>query len=128
VTAGRTSARDRTSGPHRASVGWWRAGLALAVLVLLVVLYDPTQPSMGGLSSAPGLDKLVHASVFALVMVVGRRARLPRVPLLLLTVVQAPVSELVQATLLPQRSGDPLDVLADLVGCLLGWWLTRERR
>jgi VanZ family protein len=106
----------------------WRAVLALAVLVQLVVLYNPTQPSVGGLASVPGLDKLVHATVFALVMVAGRRARLPRLPLLVLTVVQAPVSEAVQAGLLPHRSGDPFDVVADLVGCLLGWWLTRERR
>jgi hypothetical protein len=126
--AGRTSAGDRTPSPRPVASGWWRAGLALAVVVQLVVLYNATQPSVGGLASVPGLDKLVHAAVFASVMAAGRRARLPRVPLLVLTVVQAPVSELVQAGLLPRRSGDPFDVVADLAGCLLGWWLTRERR
>ena len=126
--AGRTSAGGRTPSPRPSATGWWRAGLAVAVVVQLVVLYDPTQPSVGGLASVPGLDKLVHATVFALVMAAGRRARLPRLPLLVLTVIQAPVSEVVQAVLLPQRSGDPFDVLADLTGCLLGWWLTRERR
>lgn len=125
---GRTSAGDRTPRPRPRVRPLWRAVLALAVLVQLVVLYNPTQPSVGGLASVPGLDKLVHASVFALVMVAGRQARLPRLPLLVLTVVQAPVSEAVQAGLLPHRSGDPFDVVADLAGCLLGWWLTRERR
>lgn len=125
--AGRTSVRHDPSRPALGAA-WWRSALALAVLLQLVVLYDPSQPSVGGLAGVTGLDKIVHAGVFALVMVAGRGARLPRVPLLLLTVVQAPVSEVVQATLLSHRDGDPWDVVADLAGCLLGWWLTRERR
>jgi VanZ family protein len=128
TSGGRTSARRPVPRPRPTARGWWRAGLALVVLVQLVVLYDPTAPSVGGLESVPGLDKLVHAGVFALVVLVGRRAGLGRLPLLLLTVVHAPVSEGVQALLLPSRTGDPWDVVADLAGCLLGWWLTRERR
>jgi VanZ family protein len=129
VTAsGRTSVPDGPPGPRTAARGWWRAGLALAVAVQLAVLYDPSAPTVGGLASVDGLDKVVHAVVFTAVMVAGRRARLPRYPLLALTVVQAPLSEIVQATALPGRSGDPLDVLADLTGCVLGWWLTREPR
>jgi VanZ family protein len=100
----------------------------LVVLVQLAVLYDPSPPSVDGLATVTGLDKVVHLGVFALVMAAGRVARLPRPWLLLLAVVQAPVSEIVQATLLPGRQGDPWDVVADLTGCLLGWWLTRERR
>jgi hypothetical protein len=100
----------------------------LAVLLQLAVLYTPTEPSIGGLSGAHGLDKLVHASVFALVMVAGRAARLPRPWVALLTVVQAPLSEVVQATVLSHRDGAPWDVVADLAGCMLGWWLTRDRR
>lgn len=128
TAGGRTSTRTPVPRPRATAAGWWRAGLALAVLVQLVVLYDPTAPSVGGLESVGGLDKLVHAGVFALVVVAGRRAGLPRLPLLLLSVVHAPVSEAIQVVLLPARTGDPWDVVADLVGCLLGWWLTRERR
>jgi hypothetical protein len=128
VTERRTSAGTPVRRPGPGARGRWRVGLVLAVLVQLVVLYDPTAPSVGGLASVAGLDKLVHAGVFALVMVAGRRAGLPRLPLLLLTVVQAPVSEVAQALVLPARTGDPWDVVADLAGCLLGWWLTRERR
>ncbi|HET8615388.1 MAG TPA: hypothetical protein VFL94_07670 [Actinomycetales bacterium] len=102
--------------------------LLVAVLVQVAVLYSPQQPSVGGLSAVTGLDKVVHVGVFALVMVAGRTARVPRALLLALTVVQAPLSEIAQATLLPHRSGDPWDVVADLAGCLLGWLLTRERR
>ena len=40
--------------------------------------------------------------------------------------VQAPVSELLQWTVLPHRSGDLLDLGADLVGCALGWWVARR--
>jgi VanZ family protein len=125
-TATGTPSRDRRS--DRIPGPWLRALLLVAVLVQLAVLYSPEQPSVGGLASVSELDKVVHASVFALVMVAGRAVRLPRVPLLLLTVVQAPLSEVVQATLLSHRSGDPWDVVADLAGCALGWWLTRERR
>ncbi len=128
TAGGRTSTRQRPPAPGPSALGWRRAALGLVVLLQLVVLYLPSQPSVGGLAGVTGLDKVVHLGVFALVMVAGRLARLPRAWLLLLTVVQAPVSEIVQATLLPGRQGDPWDVLADLAGCLLGWWLTRERR
>lgn len=35
----------------------------------------------------------------------------------------AVVSEIVQGALLTDRSGDPYDVVADLLGALLGWWV-----
>ena len=40
----------------------------------------------------------------------------------------AVVSELVQALLLTERSGDLLDVLADAVGAAAGWALARRLR
>ena len=123
---GRTSVSGRPASSGGLVQGWRRWALVLAVLLQLAVLYDPRAPSVGGLADVAGLDKVVHAGLFALVMVAGRAAHLPRVPLLLLTVVQAPLSEIVQWTLLPHRSGDPWDVVADLAGCLLGWWLTRR--
>ncbi len=102
----------------------WQGRLLVAVVaVQLVVLYAPRAPSTGGV---PGLDKLVHVLLFALVTAVGLRAPVPRWLVLVLTVVHAPVSELVQARLLPGRSGDPLDLLADLTGCALGWWVLRR--
>ena len=93
--------------------------LALVVLLQLAVLYAPGDavPSAG--LQVPGLDKLVHAAVFALPAALIRTARLGRLPLVLLAL-HAPVSELLQLTLVPHRTGDPWDVAADLVGLLAG--------
>ena len=51
------------------------------------------------------------------------QARFGRSPAVLTAVVgYAVVSEVVQGLLLARRSGDPLDVVADLLGVALGWW------
>ena len=91
------------------------AGVAL--LLQLVVLYAP---SGGGAAPFPYVDKLVHASVFALPVLLGLLARLPLIPVAAVLALHAPVSEVVQGTLLPQRSGDPWDAVADLAGVALG--------
>ena len=90
---------------------------AVALLVQLAVVYAP---SAGGAPAVPHLDKLVHASVFALPVLFGLLARLPLVPVVAVMALHAPVSEVVQGTLLSQRSGDPWDAVADLVGVVLG--------
>lgn len=90
---------------------------AVALLVQLAVVYAP---SAGGAPGVPHLDKLVHASVFALPVLFGLLAGLPLVPVVAVMALHAPVSEVVQGTLLPQRSGDPWDAAADLVGVALG--------
>ena len=91
--------------------------LGFAVLVQLVVLYAPSGPSA---PPFPGSDKLVHALVFLVPVAVALLAGLP--PRLVVAVFagHAVVSEVVQGALLPTRSGDPLDVVADLVGVGLG--------
>ena len=100
---------------RRAAVARW--ALAAAVLVQLVVLYAPRAPSTGG---APGVDKAVHLLVFAAVAVTGRAAGV-RLPLLVgLLLAHAVVSEAVQHWLLPGRSGDWRDAVADAAGVLVG--------
>ena len=64
--------------------------------------------------------RLVHAAVFGAVAWAGCRAGVPHRVLVPLLVAQAVVSEVVQARLLAGRSGDPADVVADLVGTGLG--------
>lgn len=90
---------------------------AATVVVQLVVLYWPRAGSGGAVA---GLDKVVHVAVFAAVgtsaVLAGARAGL----VLMLLLGHAVVSELVQAGLLTQRSGDPWDVVADAVGAALG--------
>lgn len=101
--------------------GWWDVSLwvLLAVTLLLqgVVLYAPQAP---GESPFPSADKVVHLVVFAApaaVAVLGGIS--PRLVVGVLAA-HAVLSEVVQATVLPGRSGDPLDVVADLVGIALG--------
>ena len=68
----------------------------------------------------PNFDKLVHSTIFALPVMFALLARLPLWPVVAVVGLHAPVSELIQWRLLPHRSGDPWDVVADLVGVTLG--------
>ena len=97
--------------------------LVAAVLLQLVVLYAPS----GAGPSTVNADKLVHFAIFALVAWAGRRVGLPLVPLVVVLVAHAVLSEVVQATLLDERSGDPWDVVADVVGIGVGVLLPTRR-
>lgn len=90
---------------------------AVALLVQLTVVYAP---SGGGAAPFPHVDKLVHATVFAVPVFFALLARLPFVPVVAVMAAHAPMSEVVQATLLPHRSGDPWDAVADVVGVGVG--------
>lgn len=96
---------------------WARAAFVAAVAANLVVLYWPRQVSDGGI---PYADKVVHVAIFAVVVVTGAFAGVPLAWLVGLLVVNAVGSELVQHWLLANRSGDPADVAADLVGVAVG--------
>ena len=91
--------------------------LAIALLVQLVVLYAPSGPSV---SPFPGSDKVVHVLVFLVPVTVALLAGLPSRLVVGVFAAHAVVSEVVQHVLLPARSGDWLDVVADLVGVGLG--------
>jgi VanZ family protein len=107
----------------RSQLRWLLFLVALAVQ--LVALYAPRTPSEG---SGWGLDKVVHAGLFAVVVWTGRRAGLPPVWLVLLCALHGPVSELVQAHFLPHRDGTVGDALADLTGTAIGALLPIRRR
>ena len=95
-----------------------RTAFVVLVVVQLVALYWPRVATEGPVT---GTDKLVHALLFALPTWVAVRARWRATWLVVgLVALHAPVSELVQHYLLPHRSGDLTDVLADLVGVVLG--------
>jgi VanZ family protein len=93
----------------------------VTVLLSLYVLFWPS--SAGSDVRIPGADKLVHAGLFLLLAVTARLrfGALPRV--LAAVLVYAALSELVQALLLVQRSGDLLDLVADAAGATAGWLL-----
>ena len=97
--------------------------LAVAVAVQLVVLYSPSAPSD---PLFPGSDKVVHVLVFAVPVTVALLAGGPLRLVVAVFAAHAVLSEVVQGAALPTRSGDALDVVADLVGVavgVLGWVL-----
>lgn len=106
-----------------------RLGFGLAVLVSLVVLFLPGSDVP---SAPPGVDKVVHLAVFALLGATGRWARIPPLPLVGGLAVYAVGSELLQGVLPIERDAEVLDAVVDCVGVSLGIaghaLLTRGRR
>ena len=97
-------------------------GVALAAFVGLVLLqlaavYWPRVDVQGPVSWT---DKVVHVTLFAAPTVAGLLARVRPAYVVTALAVHAPVSELVQHFLLPNRSGDVWDAVADLSGVVLG--------
>ena len=93
---------------------WVFAGL---VVVQLLAVYWPRVEVEGPVSWS---DKVVHVLLFLLPTLAGLLAGLRPAWLVGLVALHAPVSELVQHFLLPNRSGDVWDAVADLSGVVLG--------
>ena len=113
-----TAAEVQTAA--RAAAGRRRAllaGFALAIVLQLVALYAP---STGDAPSIPGADKLVHLGIFLLPALLGVLAGVRPLWLGLALVAHAGASEVVQHLLLPERSGDVWDAVADVVGVGIG--------
>jgi len=102
-----------------------RAAFAVAVLVSLAVLFAPAADVP---SSPPGVDKLVHATLFGALALTGRWAGVARGLLAPVLVFYAAASEVIQGMI--GRDAAVGDLLADVVGVLLGllvWrWLARR--
>ena len=96
----------------------WRSAFLFACVVNLVGVYAPAQP--GPSVSLPYADKVAHVLLFAAVAWTGRKVGLRALVLGIVLGLHAVTSEILQGTLLPERSGDPFDVLANLVGIGLG--------
>jgi hypothetical protein len=102
-----------------------RGVFAVVVLVSFAVLFAPAPD----VPPAPyGIDKLVHASLFAALALSGRWAGVGRVVLFAVLVVYAAASEVIQSLI--GRDAAVGDLLADVVGVVLGlllWrWLGRR--
>ncbi len=97
----------------------WFLVFGVSLAVQLIVVYAPDGPAGPQIN---GLDKVIHVFIFAVpalaALMVGIRARWA----LGILAVHAPVSELIQDLVLTHRSGDVLDVMADLSGVVLGGW------
>ena len=102
-----------------------RGAFAVAVLVSLAVLFAPASDVP---ASPPGVDKVVHASLFLALALTGRWAGVARVVLAPVLVLYAAASEVVQGLI--GRDAAVGDWVADVVGILLGlllWqWLARR--
>ena len=90
---------------------------ALTVVVQLCAVYWPRVDVQGPVTWT---DKVVHVLLFLAPTVVGLLVGLRPPYVVGALALHAPVSELVQHVLLPGRSGDVWDAVADLSGVVLG--------
>ena len=93
---------------------WLFALSVLAVAGHLLALYWPGSPEPG--FDLPGADKVVHVLLFGVPVYLLGRLTGRRWLVAGCFAAHAVVSELVQHWFVPYRSGDPLDLLADLAG------------
>jgi VanZ family protein len=116
-----------TGRSSRGRVVLGRLAFGAVLLLSLVVLFAPGSD----VPPAPhGVDKLVHAALFAGLALTGRWAGLPGRPLVAGLAAYAAASELIQTVAALQRDGSVWDWLADLAGILLGLllWAALIRR
>ena len=76
-------------------------------------------------------DKVVHVILFAVPVLIAPLAGVSWRVAAAVMAAHAPISELIQHLWLPGRTGDPWDVVADLVGvtgAALTWWFVGRRR
>ncbi len=105
-----------------------RTAFAVAVLVSLAVLFAPAADLP---TAPPGVDKLVHGALFAVLALTGRWAGIARSPLAAVLVLYAAVSELLQGVAVLDRSPSVADWVADVAGLLTGlllWGVLVRRR
>ena len=95
----------------------WLVALCIAMVMQLLALYSPEVP--GG-PQIPGLDKVVHISIFAVPVLAALMAGISAPLALGVLAVHAPVSELIQHFALSHRAGDVVDMMADLAGVVIG--------
>ena len=122
-----TSSPPSTASPWREHGALSRGVFAVAVLVSLAVLFAPPSDVP---DSPPGVDKVVHASLFLVLAVTGRWAGMRQAALAGLLVLYAAGSEVVQGLDAVGRSASVADWLADVAGVLAGLavWAALARR
>lgn len=110
-----------------------------ALLLVLLVLVTPgpvidaiknllALPVMPPNDSGFPMDKVVHCLMFAGCAFLSARAWTPLIYVCFLLLLFAAMTEFLQ-TLVPGRSGDVADFLADTVGIVMGlWWFHRLKK
>lgn len=92
--------------------------MAGTLAVHLIGLYSNGSPDPGP-ALLPHIDKVAHVLLFAAPVFCIRLLTRKWWPIALM-LLHAPASELVQYHLIPHRSGDWLDAVADVIGVILG--------
>lgn len=110
----------RIAEPWSSGVRWLTLLCAFAVACLLLFTPGGTVPS-----GPPGVDKVAHFLIFAMLATCSRFARIAELPTLAWVLTFAAASEVVQALWIPRRDGSVLDLLADMVGLLTALLLWR---
>lgn len=105
---------------ERTSRGAGMVWLWLFVVVVAVHLAALYWPRMSVQGPVAWTDKVVHVTLFAAPALVGLLAGVRPAYLLVPLALHAPVSELLQHAVLPNRSGDVWDAVADLSGVVVG--------
>lgn len=96
----------------------WLVVTVLALCVQMFALYSPSgDPSF---PTPAHTDKAFHGASFAAVTACALLARLPRRGVITAMLAHAVLSELIQWRLIPSRSGDVVDVVADVIGIAVG--------
>lgn len=95
----------------------WRWAFVAVALAHLAALYWPRVDLQAPVS---GSDKVMHLILFAAPTVAGLFAGVRPAYVIAVLAAHAPVSELLQHFVLPNRSGDLADAVADLVGVGVG--------
>lgn len=107
-------------GEETTSRGAGRVWLWLFVVVVAVHLAALYWPRVSVQGPVAWTDKVVHVTLFAAPALVGLLAGVRPAYLLVPLALHAPVSELLQHAVLPNRSGDVWDAVADLSGVVVG--------
>lgn len=107
-------------GEERTSRGAGRVWLWLFVVVVAVHLAALYWPRVSVQGPVAWTDKVVHVTLFGAPALVGLLAGMRPAYLLVPLALHAPVSELLQHAVLPNRSGDVWDAVADLSGVVVG--------
>jgi hypothetical protein len=105
------------TGPFGEHGALARGVFAVAALVSVAVLFAPPSDVP---ASPPGVDKIVHFSLFAVLAVTGRWAGVGRGALAGLLVLYGAASELLQGTDLVGRDASVGDLVADSLGVVVG--------
>ena len=115
---------------------FWPAIAGLIIATLLFCLPGQEFPEAGWLDQIH-FDKVVHVGLFAMLVIlwslplrsrVGDQGKLSRMHLgiTLAYILYGVAIEFIQRDFIPHRSFDVFDIVADAVGCVVGWIMVKR--